>query len=99
MHNSKTLVELVRQAKDLDEVCRALDVLATKTSEKIESGPLALESARAMALDVARIRSLLQELERAKADACKAERDLAGKYADLEGKIKEIRNDLDRRAK
>jgi len=99
MQNDRTLVALVRQAKDIDEVCRVLDVMANEIRRKIESGIRKIEDARSMAAEVARIRALLQELESVKADACKAGGDLSGKYTALEGKIKEVRNDLDRMTK
>ena len=99
MLSGRALLDEIRSAKDVGQVCSLLVELLGAIRRQIGSGPLRLEEARALAAQVAEIRSLLQELEAFNVDMCKAEQGVSGNYIELEGKIKEIRNDLDRMAK
>ena len=92
----KTLLYEIASAKDMNKVCSLLADLANEIRRQIASGPIALDDARTLAAQVAEIRSLLQELEKHKAGICRDNRDIPASYIELEGKIKEIRNDLDR---
>ena len=99
MLTGKVLLDEIRSARDISQVCKLLADLAGETRRIIGSGPIALDDARVLASQVTEIRVLLQELERSKARFCKDNQDVPASYTELEGKIKEIRNDLDRVAK
>jgi tryptophanase len=99
MLNSKAVIEAVLKASNVDEMCGALDVLSSEIRRQVEAGPIELDDAQAMAEQIAQIRSLLQELERFGVKACQGAGGIPERYLELEGKIKEIRNDLARMVK
>lgn len=96
MLDSKALLDSIRQAKNIADVCGALDLLSVVIRRQVETQPMVLNDARSLATQISEIRSMLMELERSGIKVCEGEGSIPQRYLELEGKIKEIRNDLDR---
>jgi len=80
-----------------------LELLMVQLSQEIERkcgyGPLSVRDAQQSAASLIGLRLLLNEFERLEVQERGASRELADRYLELEGRLKEITNDLGRVAK
>jgi len=95
------LDERIRTAVSAAQCLEILQLLALETERFITCNPVTAGEARVIAGRLSQIRSLLSELTAAekKAPAIDPGRSsvlLSERFRDLEGRVKELRNDLDR---
>jgi len=91
------LAEAIGQAKHPDELVPILELLLIQVTRLAERKGITAQDLQIIGDNLANIRSLLNELKQFEVrGGCLAGGDLAQQYLELEGKIKEIRNDLSR---
>ncbi len=91
-----SLPERIRQAACLDDLLPLLDVLERGIREFFTRERATAGEIQAVAGQLTQIRLLLNELEAGEVRTRGASRELAARYLELEGRIKELRNDLSR---
>jgi len=88
--------ETIQNANNLEDLLPLLEGLAAELRTYIKGSRLTAEQLQAMSSYLASIRLLLNVLERKDIGSNDTSRWLAEQYVQLEGKVKEMRNDLDR---
>jgi hypothetical protein len=94
--------EAIRKANTIEDLYKHLEWIMGETERIIGSRKASFEEVHKMGDYLKDIRLLLNELNCREAWPAKSgaagpsQQDLAARYLDLEGKVKELRNDLDR---
>lgn len=92
----RNLNKAILAATTIEEVCVLLAELSNEVRGLIEQDKVSADGVHEMAASVTQLRVLLEELVRNDPHVRGMSRQLAEYYLELEGKLKEIRNDLDR---
>jgi len=90
LHDLNYAIENIRSVDDIYDV---LGFLARETDRVIGSTRISLEQVQELAGGLAQIRHLFSEISKAKSHSASG-RDLMAVYLELEGRVKELRNDL-----
>jgi hypothetical protein len=93
------ILRAIRNAKCMGDLYAALSALSNETERVVSTCPLNEEEARLLAQYLADIRSLLHRMAGSEAGSGCNERDSAAErlavlYGEIEGRVKEMRNDL-----
>ncbi len=91
MDDSNYLIEKIKQGR-YEDLYTILEVLAADTEKTLSAHGCTLQSCRTLSQSLSEIRSTILELIQTKSE--KKLMPLFKRYLELEGKVKEMRNDL-----